>query len=636
MAHSSFSENIRYFFDNTLSKGPMGLLIWLGLFVSIVIIFISIFVWTTGISSQDSITEQAWSYMMSSLGAADAETEGGWLFRFASLFVIFSGIFVMGTLISILTTTIDRKLEQLRRGRSRVIESGHTVILGWGDEILVLIKELVTANENHANSCIAILAEEDKIKMESRIYEAIGPQKNTRIICRSGNSSIILDLNLVSINTAKSIVILGVATDITGLAIMKSVLSIIKNPDRRVEPYHIVAAIDNPKIIDSLKLISKDEIEVIYKSEFITKIEAQTLLHSGLSLVITDLLDFKGDEIYFKKQPELTGKSYKEVLLAYDTSAVIGFITHEGKTLINPPLNTILRENDQIIAISNDDDTVIISDKKHPSINMDDLYFDVRLETKAENILILGWNQHSLKLIQHLSENTPEGSKIIVAASCNDSRLQVKTLEPRINLNLEHIEIDPTDRIHLEGLPFEIVDHVVILPCYELEFNGKPLTLNQSDANTLITLLNVQHIRQKNKYPLTITSEILNVENRTLVESSDNDDFVLSDYLISLALVQISENKALAPIFNGLFDPDGCEIYLKPITNYVKTNQSISFFTVVEAALMQNETAIGYRISSQSNNSNGLNKKYDTVLNPNKTKMFEFGAEDKIIVLAED
>ena len=636
MANSSFSENIRYFFDNTLSKGPMGLLIWLGLFVSIVIIFISIFVWTTGISSQDSITEQAWSYMMSSLGAADAETEGGWLFRFASLFVIFSGIFVMGTLISILTTTIDRKLEQLRRGRSRVIESGHTVILGWGDEILVLIKELVTANENHANSCIAILADEDKIKMESRIYEAIGPQKNTRIICRSGNSSIILDLNLVSINTAKSIVILGVATDITGLAIMKSVLSIIKNPDRRVEPYHIVAAIDNPKIIDSLKLISKDEIEVIYKSEFITKIEAQTLLHSGLSLVITDLLDFKGDEIYFKKQPELTGKSYKEVILAYDTSAVIGYITHEGKTLINPPLNTILGENDQIIAISNDDDTVIISNRKHPSINMDDLYFDVRLESKAENILILGWNQHSLKLIQHLSENTPEGSKIIVAASCNDSRLQVEKLEPRINLNLEHIEIDPTDRIHLERLPFEVVDHVVILPCYEFEFNGKPLTLNQSDANTLITLLNVQHIRQKNKYPLTITSEILNVENRTLVESSDNDDFVLSDYLISLALVQISENKALAPIFNSLFDPDGCEIYLKPITNYVKTNQSISFFTVVEAALMQNETAIGYRISSQSNNSNGLNKKYDTVLNPNKTKMFEFGAEDKIIVLAED
>ena len=297
---------------------------------------------------------------------------------------------------------------------------------------------------------------------------------------------------------------------------------------------------------------------------------------------------------------------------------------------------TIFGENDQIIAVSNDDDTIVMSDQQHPQIDETVISIETPPKPQPTNILMLGWNQHSLTLVQHLSDNTPVGSKIIVAASCNDSRLQVKTLEPRINLNLEHIEIDPTDRIHLEGLPFEIVDHVVILPCYELEFNGKPLTLNQSDANTLITLLNVQHIRQKNKYPLTITSEILNVENRTLVESSDNDDFVLSDYLISLALVQISENKALAPIFNGLFDPDGCEIYLKPITNYVKTNQSISFFTVVEAALMQNETAIGYRISSQSNNSNGLNKKYDTVLNPNKTKMFEFGAEDKIIVLAED
>jgi len=633
MFNSNLKERISYFFDNTLSKGPLGLLIWLGLFVSIVIVLVSIFVWTSGISSKDSLLEQIYLYLISSLGAADADTDGGWLFRSASMFVIFSGIFVMGTLISILTTAFDSKLDQLRRGRSRVIESGHTVILGWSDEILVLIRELVAANENHSNTCISILANEDKIEMEEKIHEAIGLQKNTRIVCRSGNPSIVLDLNLVSINSAKSIVILEPSNDNTGLAIMKTLLAIINNPDRRVEPYHIVAAIGNPKILDSIKLISEDEIEVINKGEFITKIEAQTLLQSGLSLIITDLLDFEGDEIYFKKQPELTGKSYKEVILSYDTSAVIGFYTDEGKMLLNPDSETIFGENDQIIAVSNDDDTIVMSDQQHPQIDETVISIETPPKPQPTNILMLGWNQHSLTLVQHLSDNTPVGSKIIVAASCADSKLQVEKFTAMINMTLEHIEIDPTERSQLESLPFDTIDHVVILPCSDVTINAQPLTVNQLDASTLVTLLNVRHIRQVSGYSLTITSEILDIENRTLVESADDDDFVISDHLISLALAQISENKALGPVFNSLFDPHDSEIYLKPVSNYVKTGQSISFFTVVDAALRQNETVIGYRINSKNNNSN---QKYKTILNPDKKTVLEFSSDDKIIVIADD
>jgi len=633
MFNSNLKERISYFFDNTLSKGPLGLLIWLGLFVSIVIVLVSIFVWTSGISSKDSLLEQIYLYLISSLGAADADTDGGWLFRSASMFVIFSGIFVMGTLISILTTAFDSKLDQLRRGRSRVIESGHTVILGWSDEILVLIRELVAANENHSNTCISILANEDKIEMEEKIHEAIGLQKNTRIVCRSGNPSIVLDLNLVSINSAKSIVILEPSNDNTGLAIMKTLLAIINNPDRRVEPYHIVAAIGNPKILDSIKLISEDEIEVINKGEFITKIEAQTLLQSGLSLIITDLLDFEGDEIYFKKQPELTGKSYKEVILSYDTSAVIGFYTDEGKMLLNPDSETIFGENDQIIAVSNDDDTIVMSDQQHPQIDETVISIETPPKPQPTNILMLGWNQHSLTLVQHLSDNTPVGSKIIVAASCTDSKLQVEKFTAMINMTLEHIEIDPTERSQLESLPFDTIDHVVILPCSDVTINAQPLTVNQLDASTLVTLLNVRHIRQVSGYSLTITSEILDIENRTLVESADDDDFVISDHLISLALAQISENKALGPVFNSLFDPHDSEIYLKPVSNYVKTGQSISFFTVVDAALRQNETVIGYRINSKNNNSN---QKYKTILNPDKKTVLEFSSDDKIIVIADD
>ena len=198
-------------------------------------------------------------------------------------------------------------------------------------------------------------------------------------------------------------------------------------------------------------------------------------------------------------------------------------------------------------------------------------------------------------------------------------------------MTLEHIEIDPTERSQLEGLTYNSVDHVAILPCYNVIGNNKPLTLSQLDANTLVTLLNIQHIRQKNDYSLTITSEILDLKNRILVNSADNDDFVVSDHLISLALAQVSENKALGPVFDTLFNPYNSEIYLKPITNYVKIGQPINFLTVVAAGLHQNETVIGYRLNSKN-----THLESNTVLNPNKQSVLDFSAKDEIIVLAEN
>ena len=633
-------KRIRYFFDNTLAKGPMGLLIWLGLFISIVIIFISILVWVAGINNEDSLINQIYFYLMTSFAVIDAEITGNWPFHIASLIVILTGIFVMSTFIGILTTSIEGKLAQLRKGRSRVIESEHTVILGWSKEILALIKELVTANEHLPSStCIAILANKDKVEMEAEIHDAIDHHPQTRIVCRTGNPMAMKDLEIVSLNTAKSIVILGFADDISDLTIMKTVLAIIYNPKRRDKPYHIVAAIDNPKILDSVKLISEDEIETIHKGELITKIEAQTLLQSGLSIVITDLLDFDDNEIYFQSEPGLTGRSYQEVILAYDTSVVIGFLTYKGKTLLNPPSTTVLGEHDKIIAISHNNDTVIMSDQLHPPFDDNVIHSEVPASPQAKHILILGWNQHSKKLIQHLSENTPDGSTVTVAASCKNSRSQVEQFAPPTNLTLEHREIEPTERRQLESLPFDSIDHVVILPCYEIKLSGKPLEIDKLDASTMVTLINLRNIRQRHGYSMTITSEILNVENRTLLETPEDDDFVVSDQLISLALAQITENKRLASVFNTLFDPQRAEIYLKPVTNYVKTGQPVSFFTIVVSALRQNETAIGYRIYAQRNcergSDNNASMKYGIVLNPDKKVPLEFIDEDKIIVLSE-
>jgi Trk K+ transport system NAD-binding subunit len=87
----------------------------------------------------------------------------------------------------------------------------------------------------------------------------------------------------------------------------------------------------------------------------------------ALSVIYSNLIQFEGDEIYFHEQNELVGKTYKEILSLYDTSSIIGIFS-DDVALINPPMDTVYQQGDHIIAISEDDDTVIMNGMKQPSI----------------------------------------------------------------------------------------------------------------------------------------------------------------------------------------------------------------------------------------------------------------------------
>ena len=59
---------------------------------------------------------------------------------------------------------LEAQIDELRKGRSRVIEDGFTLILGWSSKVYSIIGELLIANENQKDPCIVILAERDKIE----------------------------------------------------------------------------------------------------------------------------------------------------------------------------------------------------------------------------------------------------------------------------------------------------------------------------------------------------------------------------------------------------------------------------------------------------------------------------------------
>jgi len=127
-----------------------------------------------------------------------------------------------------------------------------------------------------------------------------------KIICRRGNPIDYSDLEIVNPNDARSIVILATTENDPDINVIKCILALTNNPNRKPEKYHITAEISDIKNKDIAELVGKDEVSLVFSEDLIARVIAQTCRQSGLSIVYTELLDFGGDEIYFKEEKELT------------------------------------------------------------------------------------------------------------------------------------------------------------------------------------------------------------------------------------------------------------------------------------------------------------------------------------------
>ncbi len=631
----TFSDRLRYQFDQTMSKGTIALIGWLALLSVILIGLISLIVVVTGVAPTDETGNQpgfvqvAWMGLMRTL---DAGTMGGdtgsWPFLLAMFAVTLGGVFIVSSLIGILTSGLEGKLEELRKGRSFVVEEDHTVILGWSPQIFSIISELVVANANQKRRCIAILAAEDKVTMEDEIRNRVPELGTTHVVCRTGSPIDPNDLEIINPHGARSIIILSPETEDPDSQVVKTLLALLNAANRRPQPYHIVAEIREQPNAAIARMVGKKEVEVILTADLIARIAVQTTLQPGLAAAYTELLDFAGDEVYFKAEPALVGKTFGEALLAYEDSAVIGLQYATGQVQLNPPMATVIQPGDQIIAISEDDDTIRLSGLTDLKIEPAAIRAPAPGVHPPQRILILGWNQRVPFIIQQLDAYVPPESTLTVVADVDEATARAACqCERLVNQTVTFRRGDTTDRQQLDRLAVTSYHHVLVL-----SYDGT-LPPQEADARTLITLLHLRDIAEKDGHTFSIVSEMLDLRNRELAEVTQADDFIVSDKLVSLMLSQISENKALVAVFDDLFDPAGSELYLKPVEEYVTPGHPLNFYTVVEAGRQRGQVVVGYKIQAESWDKD---KNHGVRLNPDKSAPITFAPGDQLIVLAEE
>jgi voltage-gated potassium channel Kch len=518
-------QRLRYQFDNLMSRGTpamIGMLFVMSLaIVTIAGIVISVFNFT---QSNDltplPFGEAAWESLMRTLDPGTMGSDTGPGFRVVMLLVTLGGIFVVSALIGVLNNAIEGQMDRLRKGRSRVLESGHTLVLGWSPQVFTILNELMIANENQPKARIVVLAEKDKVAMEEEIWERVMSRGKTRIICRSGDPIDPNDLEIVSPHTAKSIVVIPTEGADPDIEVIKTVLAITNNPHRREGRYHIVTQIRFSRNMPVLKMVGEDDhVQAVLTRDLIARVVAQTSRQSGLSVVYTELMNFGGDEIYFQHEPGLIGKTYGDALLMYEDSCVMGLRKKDGGTLVSPPMDTPIEDGDDIFALSADDDTVRLASGNLIQINEAFIRSSGKPSNpRPEKCLILGWNRSGPIIVREMDNYVPKGSLMTIAADIYGIDKQLKSRGLRLkNQKLVVKEGETTDRGLLNSLSVKDYDHVIVLA-------NSTVGPQEADAKTLVTLLHLRDMAEEDETPFSIVSEMLDLRNRELAEATQVDD----------------------------------------------------------------------------------------------------------------
>lgn len=633
MTKASFKEKLRYNFDNTLSNGPIAIISWLALVTFLLVIIAGFFLFIFGLSANPienepfDLIEGIWQSLMRVLDAGTVTGDEGWAFRLFMLLITIAGLFIFSSLIGSISSGIDESISNLRKGKSKVIETNHTLILGYSSMIYSVISESCLANESQKKAIIVILADRDKVEMEDDIRAKIEDTKTSKIIVRSGNPLDLRDLLMVNYNEAKAIILLSPENEENpDNQVIKSVLSITGNKNRKKEPYHIIAEIKNNENKQVASLVGGKEVSYVFSSDLISKLTAQTCRQSGLSIIYSDLLQFDGDEIYFYSDRGLIGLTFKQCLYSFEDSCVMGVFTGDRKVLLNPDMNYILNKEDQLIIIAQDDSKInrLLIPKEILPVNF---IPDAKKEKELETTLILGWNDKGKKIIEELDHYVIKGSSVSILGEVDDIKDSLTLLSEElqnITLYFQHGNIN--DRNTLDELRIDSFNHIIVL-----SYMNKG-SIQISDAITLICLVHLRDISEKAGKDFSVVSEMLDVQNRELAEVAKADDFIVSDNLLSLLMTQIAENKDLEMVYENLFSDEGAEIYLNPVEEYLDLSKPVDFYQVIESASNQGHTAIGFRSLQPEIVNNG---KFGIVLNPIKSNQIKFEQGDFLIVLAE-
>lgn len=646
MSQVTLRERFRYRIDTFLSRGSKAL--FLALSLAFVGSIASLFAFRLGLSyAAGDVETPLWRHVwlvflqLTDPGNMSQDNDTRQLYKLQTVMAGFTGVVIFSSLIAFLNTALNDAIEHLKKGHGPVIEEEHTLVLGWGPRVVEILEELAEAKDSEYDPVVTILSSETKADMDEHLRVELPDLGGLRVVTRHGSTASIQSLRQVNVEQATSAIVLalcdGAATQDQKLAsdahVVKSVLAIVSQITEKIE-LSIVAELFDPRNRAVVEDLARGRIVTLDAEEILAKIMVQTSRTTGLAVVYSELLSFKGCEIYFHKAP-WGGVTFGDALYRFADGVPIGLRRAGGVIAMRPPGSTPLVDTDDIIIVAQDDSSVAF--QKAPVLVPAALTHASRtIPRRRERMLILGWSPKAEVVLREYSSYVLEGSSVDVVLPAAPPRAldAIEALRgAAASVALRYIDKNPLSLDELASLDPFSYDTVLI-------FRQNPdaeASAERVDSESIMVLLHLRRLKRELGRAVTtkIITEVLDSANQDLINRAGVDDFIISDRLVSMLFAQLSEEAGLKAVYDDLFEEEGSEIYVKPAGLYfTQFPVEVRFGDLLRVAQTRgDEVCIGFKLKALEGDST---RNYGVSLVPPKNTVVTLTEHDALVVVAAD
>lgn len=596
------------------------MLLWLGIATLAVIaassLLLTLFGVTLSGSSSGSWLEDFWQSTLRTLDAGTMAGDVGWGRRLLALIVTLFGILIAGTLIGIIASGVEQRIETMQRGRSGVVETDHIVILGASAQLPDLVEQLALAGESRHSNVIVVLADRTPAELSHEVRSLTPDLFGTRLVFRWGDRTNVGDLEIVALRDARAVIVL--ADDEGDADVVRTVLAVdVALGEHRVP---IVAEVDDPAVGESLVRACGADIHPITPDQATARLATYAFRGPHLIRVIQQLLDFRGPDLYVRAPGELTGRTFADSVLAFENARPIGVIDGDGVVEFAPDPSTLLDAAHRLVLIADDDRDPLptrAADVPSPLGGGSADRADID-ESPPQHVLVVGWNALAGELLHQLDQVAATGSTATVVydprfvdgepdVSMCENLAVTTTRTTTANLRLAHEHADPRCLTSL------------LLVSYRRGLNAA-----QSDSRTLLNLRAIRRELADLGAAPSVLIELRDTSNADLAAPIGPDDFVVSDALASSMLAQLAEQPERRAVLLRLYGDrrPGIGTIDPAILGLTGVAE---FHVIARLAYDAGFIAIGWSVAMERGG--------DVVLNPDATAEVHLASGDRIVVI---
>lgn len=646
----TFEQYLSYRFNYWMSSGgTSALMTLLGLGTLTLLTIGALLYW--GLHGGSPVTGLWICFVWASAASVDPNEPA--VLGVIGMLITMGGLVLLAVLLTAIADFFASSLAAMAAGRGPVVEGGHIVILGHSSRNKELIEEIAKCAEDGAPRTVVILDTKPKSQIEDEIEKANTDKGDLKLLVRTGEVCSAQDLFKAGADVAKRVVIPedpSLSCDESDAVTFGTLLT-LKGQGKHGWPINGYVAAQSclGRNVNFMRDLHEGKTYVL-SGERLGRLIVQGALDQGLCNIWNQLIGFDGDEFYTGDAQTLgvVDKTFRDLPFWFPDTVPIGVRDGNGEYRINPDKGYVIKEDDTVILLADDDDAVQPVESE-PYMDFDS-WFKARpparfaeadcADSEPIKILISNFVERGpgCAILFALDEMTAEGTTVEIYCSLSQEEVQsiLKEAQRKAekcfqNITVTAIHSTPSASMaamsRLKSLPLETYDETFLLA----DASQDAVKQDKQTVATIIQMSSILKDRGVNDFQPMVEVGTTTCQDQLRLLGIEN--MINTSHMMTRALAMVAMSKVAHGVLSDLLSADGNNLDIMYLKDYmaegeeVPTQLSFGEVTAIVNRASQMVT-IGWSEHIDGNKSWVVNPK-------DKLTQREWTADDKVIVIKD-